>query len=235
MGKYAARVSSDSSTGAGGGGLRWPWYALLTIAAVLLLGFAFAADVPVREFVEKEATPAQLDLAASVTKYTKSPWFFGTCALGWIASRLLRRREWQRRWLLILAATVLAGAAVNIPRSFTGRARPKNTEAQGWFGVRHNGEWIIVRYKYNSFPSGHATTAAAFAFATLLCFRRLGWLAVLAAAATGWARIWESAHHFSDVAVGMAFGGVLAWCIWRWYLERGWLATDGPPAAAPCC
>ncbi len=207
--------------------------ALLATVALLLLGFAFAADAPVREFVKREATPAQTQFADFVTKHTYSPWFFGVCVLGWATGRMLRRQDWQRRWLAIAAATALAGLAVNIPRALTGRARPSNTEAQGWFGLRHNGEWIVARHKFNSFPSGHSTTAAGFAFAALLCFPRVGWLAMLAAITTGWSRIWMNAHHFSDVAVGLVFGSILGWCMWRWFKDRGWLDGTAPSAAPP--
>lgn len=191
-----------------------------------MLGLAFAADAPVREYVRSHATEAQRGFADFVTQHTYSPWLLGSCALGWLAARALRRREWQRRWLAVMAATALAGIAVNIPRGLTGRARPSNTEAQGWFGLRHEGEWIVARHKFNSFPSGHATTAAGFGTAALLCFPRLGWLGVAVALVTGWSRIWMSAHHFSDVAVGLVLGGFLGWCAWRWFLDRGWITKQ---------
>ncbi len=197
--------------------------ATLMTLGILLLGLAFAADAPVREFVKREGTTGQINLGEFVSKYSEPQWLFCIGAMGWLISRFLQKPDWQRRWLIILAATAIAGIAVNIPRSITGRARPSNKIEQGWFGPKHNDQWLIGRNSYNSFPSGHTTTAAGFAFATFFCFRRFGWLAIPGAAWVGWARIWVSAHHFSDVAVGMAFGAVLAWCVWRWFLNRGWV------------
>lgn len=197
--------------------------ALLVTLGTLLLGLAFAADAPVRDFVARKGTLAQIDFGSFVSGHSQLPWLAGICAIGWIVSRLLKRREWQRRWLFILAAAMIAGIAVNVPRSLTGRARPNNKIEQGWFGLKHNDQWLISRNTYNSFPSGHTGTAAGFGFAALYAFRRLGWLAVLGAALVGWSRIWVNAHHFSDVAVGMAFGAVLAWCTWRWFIQRGWI------------
>jgi membrane-associated phospholipid phosphatase len=197
---------------------------------LLLLGLAFAADVPLREFVTTKSTAEQRSVADVLSRYGKAEEFIAICAVGWIVGRRCRRRDWQRRWALVLVATLVAGVAVNVPRSLTGRARPNHTVEQGWFGPRHHGEWLVGRYQYSSFPSGHTTTAAGFAVAALLCFRRLGALALVLPVVIGWARIWLSAHHFSDVAIGMVFGGVLAWCVWRWLSDRGWLAVENAPS-----
>lgn len=210
---------------------RWIKLALLVTLGILLLGFAFAADAPVRSYVDREGKASHIHIASLISDYSEPQWLFAICAVGWVAAKLLRRPDWQRRWLIILAATMIAGIMVNIPRSLTGRARPKNPVEQGWFGPKHNGQWLIGRNYYNSFPSGHTTTAAGFAFTACFCFRRLGWLAILGAASVGWSRIWVSAHHFSDVAVGMLFGALLAWCIWRWLLDRGWVEENS--GAAP--
>lgn len=197
--------------------------ALLAAVGLLLLGLAFAADAPVRNYVQANLTPAQQQAADLLSKYGKAEEFLALGVLGWIVGRLTRRVDWQRAWLLILAATIVAGITVNIPRSLTGRARPNNAKEQGWFGPRHDGQWLVGRYQYNSFPSGHSTVAGAFAFAAVLCFRRAGWLAAPFALAIGWARIGVSAHHFSDVVVGLVFGAVLAVCVWSFFRVRGWL------------
>jgi undecaprenyl-diphosphatase len=220
-----ARNSSDSPSPASVSNCGWrPLVnALLAAVGLLLFGLAFAADAPVRNYVQANLTPAQQQAADLLSKYGKAEEFLALAVLGWIVGRLTRRVDWQRRWLLILAAILVAGIAVNIPRSLTGRVRPNNPKEQGWFGPRHDGQWLVGRYQYNSFPSGHSTVAGAFAFAAILCFRRAGWLAVPFALAIGWARIGVSAHHFSDVVVGLVFGAVLAGCVWSFFRARGWL------------
>ncbi|MDT0448620.1 phosphatase PAP2 family protein [Streptomyces hesseae] len=78
----------------------------------------------------------------------------------------------------------------SIPRSFTLESCPAR------------GDW--------SFPSGHAVIAFATAAALWLVERRLGAVAVLAAAAMGASQVWIGAHYPHDVAAGALTGVVLA-------------------------
>lgn len=210
----------------------WVRGGLLAAAVGMILFAAFSLDATVRGLVLRESTAEQRQVADLISRYTKDLWLFAVPVLGWIISGLYQRRDWQRRWIAVLAATALAGVAVNIPRSLTGRARPSNQEAQGWFGVRHEGQWLIGRPAYNSFPSGHTATAAGLAFATVLCFRRRGWLILVGAVAVGASRILVSAHHFSDVVAGFLLGGAMAGLAWQWFRRNGWLEVE-PMAAAP--
>jgi membrane-associated phospholipid phosphatase len=70
----------------------------------------------------------------------------------------------------------------------------------------HDGEWTILKNKYNSFPSGH--TAGAFGFFGVLVFARLSYaaLAVIPAVAIGWSRFYLGALHLSDVWIDPMFG-----------------------------
>ncbi|MFF2650819.1 phosphatase PAP2 family protein [Streptomyces sp. NPDC058045] len=62
-----------------------------------------------------------------------------------------------------------------------------------------------------SFPSNHATIAAAAAVALLLVSRRLGVVALFAAAAMAASRVWVGAHYPHDVAAGVVVGALVAW------------------------
>ncbi|MFI6644511.1 phosphatase PAP2 family protein [Streptomyces sp. NPDC050504] len=61
-----------------------------------------------------------------------------------------------------------------------------------------------------SFPSNHATIAGAAAVALLLVRPRLGWLTVPMALLMGFSRVFVGVHYPHDVAVGLAFGAVVA-------------------------
>ncbi|WUV71091.1 phosphatase PAP2 family protein [Streptomyces sp. NBC_01478] len=61
-----------------------------------------------------------------------------------------------------------------------------------------------------SFPSNHATIAAAAAVALFFVSRRLGAVAAVAALAMAVSRIWVGVHYPHDVVVGMAVGALLA-------------------------
>lgn len=203
-----------------------PWLlrAGLVVVGVLALGLIFAADGPVRDVVQNHATPAQRRIAEHVSDGTTGAVLLGVALAGWGLGAVLQRRDWRQRWLVVLLATAAAGLAVNVPRALTGRARPRENIEQGWFGPVHDGRLIVGRFNYNSFPSGHTTTAAAFAFALGFCFPRLGRAALPLILLVGWARIWSASHHFSDIMVGLAFGRLLAWCLWRWFFDRQLLA-----------
>ncbi|MDB5241631.1 MAG: PA-phosphatase [Spirosoma sp.] len=77
-------------------------------------------------------------------------------------------------------------------------------------------------YSYNSFPSGHTTTA--FAMFSLLAFidnhRRRGWFYLALATLTGYSRVYLFQHFVEDAYVGSIIGtasSVIVWLLlWRW-------------------
>ncbi|MDF6023045.1 phosphatase PAP2 family protein [Streptomyces sp. JH34] len=70
-----------------------------------------------------------------------------------------------------------------------------------------------------SFPSNHAALASAAAFALLLVSRRLGLVALAAAALMAASRVWVGAHYPHDVLIGFAVGALVAlpatWAVQR--------------------
>ena len=68
-----------------------------------------------------------------------------------------------------------------------------------------------------SFPSGH--TSSAFAFATSLSLSYPKWYVVVPcytlAAATGFSRMYLNVHYPSDVLVGAILGSATAWATWK--------------------
>ncbi|MFF4905912.1 phosphatase PAP2 family protein [Streptomyces sp. NPDC001260] len=62
-----------------------------------------------------------------------------------------------------------------------------------------------------SFPSNHAVIAGAAAVVVALTDRTLGRIAAVAAVLMAVSRVWIGVHYPHDVAVGLAFGALLAW------------------------
>ena len=82
----------------------------------------------------------------------------------------------------------------------TGRTRPLNHDVpQGFYGVWHDGHWIIGKFLFASFPSGHAATVVGFAAAAWLVHRGWGAVAAVYALAVMWSRIALQCHHLTDV------------------------------------
>jgi membrane-associated phospholipid phosphatase len=103
-------------------------------------------------------------------------------------------------------ASLLAGLAATILRVLSGRTRPLAHEPQGFYGVWYHGHWIIGRFEFSSFPSGHAATAVGLATAAWLLHRGWGTVAAVYALAVIWSRIALQNHHLSDVLASTVLG-----------------------------
>lgn len=91
-------------------------------------------------------------------------------------------------------------------------------------------EYHIIKgldiYSYNSFPSGHTTSA--FALFSLLAFiderKGRGWFFFLLAALTGYSRVYLFQHFVEDAYVGSLIGtasSILIYCVLhRWVYEQ---------------
>jgi membrane-associated phospholipid phosphatase len=121
---------------------------------------------------------------------------------GWLAGELAGRDEVADAALRVGAGLLAAGVVNGALKYGVGRERPNETSDPLHF--RPIGE--INRWQ--SFPSGHATVAFAFAAGVSEEARR-PWVTALAyggAAAVAWSRVYEDKHWTSDVAAGALLG-----------------------------
>ena len=122
-----------------------------------------------------------------------------------IALALLLGRKTRMYTLPLLWTLIVSSLAAQIPKHLIERDRPSRLV------FAHPQEaWLA-----NSFPSGHTTSAFAFAFMLLFITvgtRRawIGWTSLGIAALVGLSRIYRGVHWPSDVLAGVFFGAASA-------------------------
>jgi membrane-associated phospholipid phosphatase len=128
-----------------------------------------------------------------------------------VAYFLLNRPPAAARIFFVALTSELVGLAVVVLRLIFGRARPLNHDVPpGFYGLWHDGHWIAGQFKFSSFPSGHAATAAGLMAAAWLVHR--GWALALMpyALLVIWSRLALQAHHLSDVLASTVLAIALA-------------------------
>jgi membrane-associated phospholipid phosphatase len=165
----------------------------------------------------------RVDAALDVTHVTAWEHFARGCSKigeGWVVAVAgiffalvflwVNRPQVAARFFFVALTSELTGLAATILRVLFGRTRPTAHVPQGFYGVWHDGHWIIGKYDFSSFPSGHAATAVGLAAAAWLVHR--GWGAVVAvyALAVVWSRMALQCHHLSDVLASAVLSIALA-------------------------
>ncbi|NQU45220.1 phosphatase PAP2 family protein [bacterium] len=154
----------------------------------------------------------------------------------------------RRRTVAVCLVAILIPATVTqVLKHTLRRARPEysvhmDDDARKWIeGYRleypgtairtdRTDQWLLLSSqppflggRHNSFPSGHATAAFAFAAYLIVLYPRLGWLWLLWAIGCGLARVRFRQHFPEDVL----FGGALGWLMAQWVFTWGWPARLG--------
>lgn len=169
---------------------------LIFCLGLLLLGFL--ADRPVADILTLNSSNSWRRLAIYSSKAGEG-WVIAVAGIaGSLFLFRLRRFQACRVVFLVACTGLLTGAAATIIRSLLGRTRPGSHELQGFYGVWHHSHWIIGKYEFGAFPSGHAATVIGVAAAVWLLDRRFAPLAAFYALLVSWSRIALGCHHFSD-------------------------------------
>ena len=113
---------------------------------------------------------------------------------------------------------------VNLLKRLFGRARPELFIDSGMFQFQH----VFNDWSFQSFPSGHATTAIATAFAVGFLAPRYFRLILLIAVMTGISRVVIGMHYPTDVVAGCVVGMLGAYAMRNVYARRRWLFAPMP-------
>ncbi|WEK06382.1 MAG: phosphatase PAP2 family protein [Candidatus Devosia phytovorans] len=148
-----------------------------------------------------------------------------------IGMRLVPAGLWRRatRELCQVSAFVfltigVSGLATNILKRLIGRSRPVIYDQVGAFDFRY----VLNDWTFQSFPSGHSTTAMATALVVGFLAPRLFMLVLLLALATGLSRIMLGQHYPTDIVGGYVVGIIGAFAMRNLFARRRWLFAERP-------
>jgi membrane-associated phospholipid phosphatase len=188
-------------------------FALVTVNLILIAFFLL--DAPVGSYAAH--TPNILKpVGQAITDFGSSGWilfasallFFEALAVTRLASTFKAR--FHAMYVSHLAAFMFisvaaSGLAANLLKRAIGRARPGLYEEWGAFSLHP----FAHSSRFESFPSGHATTVGAILMVFALLAPRYRVVFMISALWLGLSRVIVAAHYPSDVVAGLSFGG---WC-----------------------
>ncbi|MBU1306903.1 MAG: phosphatase PAP2 family protein [Alphaproteobacteria bacterium] len=120
----------------------------------------------------------------------------------------------------------LPGLMANLLKRLIGRARPEHFLDAGAFQFHQ----VVNAWDFQSFPSGHSTTAMATALIVGFMVPRFFPAILVIAVMTGLSRVVIGMHYPTDVASGFLLGIIGAYAVRNVFARRRWLfvnRTDG--------
>ena len=208
----------------------------LALGVAVLAIFALPLDLPVASYLKVHPLRGDLNRLVMLSE----AFSFGLTALMILGLAWLLDPAKRKPWRWALLATILAGMMANLAKMCLARVRPHsveellNQQLTTLPSVRDTFVTWLPSLDFESgmqsFPSAHATTAAALAVA-------LGWLYprgrvafALIAALACFQRMASQAHYMSDVLAGAALGTFAATLVVR-VAEAKQATTASQPTA----
>lgn len=122
----------------------------------------------------------------------------------------------------LFAVVGVSGILTNLMKLVVGRLRPNLFLGNGSYGFD---PWHFDP-DLRSFPSGHASTVFALAFAIAMIRPAWRWPAFSVAILISATRVIIGAHYLSDVIGGMVVALITVLWLKRFFEQRGWLAVE---------
>jgi undecaprenyl-diphosphatase len=207
----------------------WRGCLLLLIVGLPVLSLLFASDEWLR--AQRSLLPGRFwsGLAQSLSLCGNGGFLIPVGLLAALGCHRASHPRAARVLVMIMVSGILAGLAGTSLRSVIGRTRPEVPVEQGWFGPRKEGRWLVGRYAYAAFPSGHASIAAGVGFMAFVGSRRAGAAGVVFSLAVAWSRFHLGAHRASDVWAGWMLGAATAFLLGP--MGRRWVEAGLPRPA----
>jgi undecaprenyl-diphosphatase len=124
----------------------------------------------------------------------------------------------------IFLGVAIPGLITNLLKRLIGRGRPDEFADVGAFFFRN----FATDWQFQSFPSGHATTAIAMAFVVGFLRPRLFPVFFVVGAVVGVSRVPVGMHYPTDVFSGLVVGMLGAYLVRNFFASRRWLFVTRP-------
>jgi len=217
---------------------RATWLAGLGACLLVLAILALWIDLPVAQFIKGRGLSGEL---RRLVRLSEAFGWGGTVGIIILLAALLDPRGWRVAWRLAICSYG-AGITADGIKLLIGRLRPAHANLAGsvsetfaaWLPA-WRAESLGLDYGHNlqSFPSGHAATAAGLAVALAFLYPRARWLFVAFAVLASLQRVEAQSHFVSDVLAGAALGCLLgALCDIPGPLQRWLLRKESRPGVA---
>jgi len=162
-------------------------------------------DQPVTLFFHQLDTGAWHDSWKTVTKAGQSEWYLvgglALFALFWKGNR-----ELSKKGLFLFTTVAVSGLTANLFKVIFSRARPKLLLKEDIYGFGFFEG--LFEHAWQSFPSGHSTTALSAALSLSLLMPRFRPLFIVAGIVIASSRVVLCQHYLSDIVAGSALGVV---------------------------
>lgn len=165
-----------------------------------------------------------------LTRWGESDWILIPSLLALVIAWLLSlvTRDRLRRWsgqLLTVSSFIFLGVGLpslvaTLLKRIIGRARPMEWTAEAPLSFTPL-NWDA--YTYQSFPSGHSTTAFSLALTIAFLWPRSFWPMLGFAALVAVSRIVLGQHYITDITAGAVLGTLGAFAVRNLFVSRGWL------------
>jgi len=213
---------------------RWPfglgspkWW-IPAVVALAALGATLVYDRELSVY-GRSFDPAIVQFFEGITRYGESDWILIpagvllvlTAAVAFFVRwRLMRTMLWQFTALygFIFLGVGIPSLIATLLKRLIGRGRPENFDQFGLLHFQLNWD----RYGFQSFPSGHATTAFALAMVLAFIAPRWTYVALIFGGLVAVSRVVLGDHYPSDVIAGAVLGTLGAYGVRLLFAWRGW-------------
>lgn len=181
---------------------------LWSLGLVILLPLVYLVDDRIHILLKVHRLQVLYILMSLLTGIGKG-WFLMVVALILSGIGVWKGREKLKTvGARALIALVASAAAVTVIKHGVGRARPRLMDQ----GILHWGPSLQIGF--DSFPSGHATSAFAMAAVLSFYYPAYRWIWYSTAVLVAFTRVYIGAHFVTDVLAGAALGALLGvWAV----------------------